>query len=129
MKKGFTLIELLAVVVILGIISTVTAVSYTTINNRHKYQSCLSLKGQLENSAIEYVQDNNIFHNAQSQDDACGCSAGFCYCVTYEMLINNGYLEGDLKNPKTNNNLDGVYIKVEYIDLNYKSNVTSNNFC
>ena len=113
MKKGFTLVELIAVVAILGVIATIAGISYTTINNNHKKQSCENLESLLETSAIEYVQDNNLLHFPKNDQTTCGCIVDtYCMCVSYNELLTNGYVEEDLENVK--GSLANVKIKVTY---------------
>ena len=131
MKRGFTLVELLAVVAILAVIATVAGISYTSITNKQKTDACNDLKRQLETSAIEYVQDNDILRTALPADSNCGCpNNSYCKCVPYSKLVSEEYMESDLKNPKTDASLETVYIKVQRgNDLNYSAEVTSGLSC
>ena len=59
MKKGFTLVELISVIALLALISGAAAVSYVKIKNKQKRDACIAFKKNLENVAIETIQDLN----------------------------------------------------------------------
>ena len=136
MKKGFTLIEVIAVIFILGILSSIAGVTYTTISNNHKKKSCENLKMQIENAAIEYVQDGHI--SLPTPNILPCCEDNYCACVEYnnsqpnkkKTLIYDGYLEAGLKNPIDDKTLEKVTIRVEYDKVKdiYKANIIED-FC
>lgn len=59
-NKGFTIPELLAVIVILGILMTVAAASYSGISKKVKENSLTQKINYLQEKAYEYASDNNV---------------------------------------------------------------------
>lgn len=98
MKKGFTLIELLGVIVVLGIIATITV---PTIQNTIVKQNENAYNDQIksfEKAAKNYVAADP-FNKAEECKNTCS--------VTLQDLQNEGYLDtGNIENPKTGENFD-----------------------
>lgn len=114
MRKGFTLIELLATIVILAIISTITVPIMIDKLNYFKQKSYDNMVSSIENAAEEYVEDNR--DNLDELDD-------FGYMnVTIETLLSDGYLDGDVINPKTNISVPKE--DVVYVALSDKNKIT-----
>ena len=59
--KGFTLVELLIVIVILGILATVTVFAVRGITNSGKESACNSDKKVLETAAESYMAQNGSY--------------------------------------------------------------------
>lgn len=59
--KGFTLVELLIVIVILGILSTVTVFAVRGITNNGKKSACAADKKTLEVAAESYMATNGAY--------------------------------------------------------------------
>jgi type IV pilus assembly protein PilA len=57
-KKGFSLVELLAVVVILGLLSTIGIVTVNTLVDKAKQEKMDSQKNTITLSAQTYMQNN-----------------------------------------------------------------------
>ncbi len=66
--KGFTLVELLIVIVILGILATVTVFAVRGITDRGQENACDVEKRTIETAIEAYYADNN----AAPADDAFG---------------------------------------------------------
>lgn len=98
MKKGFTLIELLGVIVILGIIATITIplVQRTIVENKET-----AYKDQI--NSFEKAAKNYVAANVYKMTE---CETKECF-VTLKQLQSGGFLPtGNIKNPKTDENFD-----------------------
>lgn len=95
-KRGFTLIELLAVIVVLGVVASITIVVFTGTKDSSKTQiSEVSNKNILSSArdyAIEYLRDDSIWVPKTPTSDL--------YCVTVKNLIDKGFLKDTNKNLK-----------------------------
>ena len=58
-KKGFTLVELLAVIVILGVLLSVTTVAVNSIKKKQDEKNKLNVISGILTGAKHYVTDNN----------------------------------------------------------------------
>ena len=59
-KKGFTLIELLAVIVILGIILSISIISINKIRKKQEIENKENIINSILTGAKKYVTDNNL---------------------------------------------------------------------
>lgn len=95
-KRGFTLIELLAVIVVLGVVASITIVVFTGTKDSSKKQiSEVNNKNILSSArdyAIEYLRDDSIWVPKTPTSDL--------YCVTVKNLIDKGFLRDTNKNLK-----------------------------
>ena len=57
-KKGFTLVELLAVIVIIALLSSIAAVSYTTFVNSTRDRVYKTYEDTIKSAAEMYLIDN-----------------------------------------------------------------------
>ena len=105
-NKGFTLIELLAVIVIIGIVATITTPIVTGAITSSRKKACERQKDMIIDAARRWGADNN------SALPATGSTT-----VTIRKLHSDGYLDSqDIKNPKTNQEIDpDTYVKIEYV--------------
>lgn len=87
-KKGFTLVELLAVIVLLGLIITVSATALIRSFNSGKDKTKFEAAREIVNNAEAYVATGG-----QLDEDSC---------VSISKLVEAGYLEEDLMNPRIN---------------------------
>ena len=117
MKKGFTLVELLAVLVILGIILTITYYSVSSILDNS--ESSLS---ETQKSAI--VEAAKIYYLEEGMNIETDSTANYSgkICVTVKYLKDNGYIDrSEVANPESpESNLDGyVLIENSKVDNEY----------
>ena len=64
-NKGFTLVELLIVIVILGILATVTVFAVTGITNKGKTSACQSDAKTLQTAEEAYSANNGVYTASQ----------------------------------------------------------------
>jgi len=102
-KKGFTLVELLAVIIIIGVIASITIISVNkTINN--------------SKNSLSKVQKKNIEEAAEAYYIKEGMSAGTS-CVNVSNLVNNGYIGAqEVIDPKNRETMKGS------VDILYQAN-------
>ncbi len=102
-NKGFTLVEVLSVIVVLGIVITITSVGILHSNKKVRANMFNNKILNIEKAAVLFGQDANI---ADFQYDYClslsdnVCNGiNKCYCYKEKIkandLINEGYLKGD----------------------------------
>jgi prepilin-type N-terminal cleavage/methylation domain-containing protein len=105
MKNGFTIIELLAVIVLIAIISFLTVPNITSYFVKSKEDLYVSQTEKIEEAAKEWSLDNsNLIDEV--------------YYLEPSVLIEEKYLDGDLKDPRTGNNMNGCIV-ISY-DTMYK---------
>lgn len=104
-KQGFTLVELLAVIVILGLIALVSVPAITGIIKSGKEDLADSQKDTIEMAAKNWASDTTNVMKLPSSD-------GGVICVTIPTLQNQGYLDLDLKNPKTGKAYTAGYVTI-----------------
>ncbi len=100
--KGFTLVELLAVIVLLGIIITITGTGVMTANKTAREKIYKNKISNIEDAAILYAQDNKTKFSNETCiiDSVTNCKENsVCYCykdeISVSVLINEGYIKGD----------------------------------
>ena len=104
-KKGFTLIELMAVVTILVILSLIIV---PIVDKNVKRSKDDMYKIQVENirmAGVGYFSDN------VSSRPSVG---SFC-SVPISILVDQGYISGDVVNPKTGESFGDIYIQIKNI--------------
>lgn len=93
MRKGFTLVELIAVIAILGILAIIAIPSIDrALKNTKKELYDLQIKN-IENGAKNWGADNLLLLPENE---------GETITLTLGQLKAGGYVESDIKNPKTN---------------------------
>ena len=93
MKNGFTLIELLGVIIILGILATITIVSVNGIISDSKKSLTNAQKATIEKAAESYYLKEGINDNVT--------------CVNVSHLKTNGYLNDDVIDLSTKQSMLG----------------------
>ena len=115
-KKGFTLVELLGVIVILGIIATITVplIQRTIVENTEKaYNDQVT---SFEKAAKNYVA-SDVYNMTSCQTRIC--------TVSLKELQEKGYLpSGDIVNPITDKNFDMENV----VDITYDGSTFSYNY-
>ena len=86
-NKGFTLIELLAVILILGIVVTLTSMGVSKYLKTSKEKIKVQAKNEIIEMAKAYMATNNV------------------NSVNVKTLCDEGYLEADVINPTTGKNI------------------------
>lgn len=107
-KKGFTLIELMAVITILVIISLIIV---PVIDRNVKKSKDDMYKIQIEN--IRMAGQGYFFDNILSRP-----KAGSHCSVSLQVLVSEGYLSGDVVNPKNGESFGDVYIQIKNTGTN-----------
>ena len=108
MKKnyGFTLIELLGVIIILGIITTITVPMITNQLNESKKKLCITQYENILNAARAYGADH--LDNMPTY-------------VTYDKLVSGGYIKEGIQNPITKEQISSdLRINITKIGTNRK---------
>ncbi len=108
MKRcGFTLIELLTVIVILGVIALIAV---PVVNGTIKTMRERSYQQQLENikAAAKMWANENIYDLPTEENPI--------KTLTLEFLIQNGYVEKEIVNPKTGEEFQNLVVTVTYKD-------------
>lgn len=121
--RGFTLVELLAVIVILGLIALVSVPAITGLLKSGKEDLANSQKDTVELAAKNWASDVSNVSKLPSAD-------GDSICINLDTLQKQGYVDMDLKNPKTGKNYTAghVEIKREGKRLVYLVDLTSNGY-
>lgn len=118
MKKGFTLIEVIAVILILGIIASITTVAVNNSYNKSKESLYNTQKEIIDAACKKWIVANSGYLP----------SDGTTYKLELSKLVADGYLDdGDIIDPRTGKTIDG-YIEV-YFDNSvnqYKSKLIDN---
>ena len=116
-KKGFTLVELLGVIILLGILSAIAVptIAKTIKSSREKaYQDQL---GIMEAGARNWVADHVSLLPEEN---------GASIMVTLGELREGGYVDKDLKNPKTKSYFsDESYVEIKNLDGGYEYTAVS----
>lgn len=107
MKRGFTLIELLAVIVIIALISLIAFPSILNQFSKSRGNMNSASTETLVNAAELYLDSNVNLQKYKTDTN---------FCVTLEVLVNNGLLKGPIKNVETGKNMD---LKTNAIQITY----------
>ena len=115
-KNGFTLVELLGVIVILGIIATITVplIQRTIIENTEEAYNDQVIS--FERAAKNYVA-SDVYNMTNCQTKIC--------TISLKELQEKGYLQsGDIVNPITDENFDMDNV----VDITYDGDTFSYNY-
>ncbi len=119
-KKGFTLVELLAVIVILGLVTTIAAYSIFNVWGKSKEGLLKDRIQSIENAAITYYSENR-----QLLTESCsinGKNYNTCKVVTVQDLLNLGILETQEENQKITNDVTGCNMVNDIVTVYRKNN-------
>lgn len=113
-NKGFTLIELIATIALLAVISSISYVSITKVLEQSKINQCETLVNNIKSAAKKYVSDNR-YNDVFIKDE----NDNYRYSVELSLseLVNNNYLDGEFKNPITDEPI-AINEVIINIDLN-----------
>ena len=92
--KGFTLVELLIVIVILGILATVTVFAVRGITNQGQDSACAADKKTLEVAAEAYMAQNGSYPASAAQMETDGLLRDVSTNWTYHQVASGGALPG-----------------------------------
>lgn len=114
-RKGFTLAELLAVIVILGIITSITVPIVTDQIDKYKTKVCISQYDNILNAARSYGADH-LTELGKSQT------------ITLRTLNDGGYIDAsNMKDPITKNTISqNLKIIIEKVGKKYKYFLSNN---
>lgn len=96
-KKGFTLVELLGVIIILGLVITISFTSINAVKKNSLENLVETKKNAIVQAAILYGQDNpNVLVENSVTNDCQGNQ--YCAKLTVEFLIENNYIDSEYIN-------------------------------
>lgn len=114
-NQGFTLIELLIVISILGMLAILLVPNVSSLIDKIKEENLNKIKNSIILSSKNYATDNMTTLFKTCHDKAT---------ITINDLINEDYLKGSLKNPKTKEDISlDKEIELEYNCETKKINV------
>lgn len=105
-KNGFTLTEILAVVVILGMLMLIVAPNLLNSIQGKKTKVTEAQKQMIEEAANMYIENNDVSENT---------------CISFQTLIDAGYLNADFENVTKDNTLNSITVKNKEITYTIKS--------
>ena len=118
-NKGFTLVELLAVIVVLSIISAIVVLRVMDVYNDRTVIDYDNLKDLIEENTKTMVETSHTMADKIDKSiNTTGNESNACL-LDYQVLVNNNYMDNDLKNPITKEPLTG-YIKITLNRENFK---------
>ncbi|MBO5095602.1 MAG: type II secretion system protein [Bacilli bacterium] len=110
-KKGFTLIELMAVIILLGVLSLIATVTINNTLKENKESACEIQVGNIKAGAENWAS-KNVFDLPNEN--------GGTVILTLKELKDAGFIDKDIKNPKTNELFDdSIQIKITKVDNSY----------
>ena len=135
MKKGFTLVELLAIIVILGILGTISTAIYTNVQNKAKDTLYKEQLDTIERTIRRYITENegktvNINGNNVKLDIYTENNS---FQLPMSFLLSEEYLDVIPTNPKCNKKMEGYWqltvTTPGTYKLEYKMSNTEETFC
>lgn len=102
-RNGFSLIELICIIVIVGLVITMTILGISRMREQSKIDSKLAQEETINSACESYINKNrNIAPKA----------VGESVNVTFEELKENNYLTEDIKNSKNESCMTNSYVRV-----------------
>lgn len=118
-RKGFTLIELLAVILIMGMIGTISISLVLNVSNRAKEKGYEKMEEIIKSAAHSYIMD---YSSELKKVKSASCNDP--YEIKLQTLVSNNYLNSeDLKNLKNNKEID---INESSVSIYYGQNEIGN---
>lgn len=118
-RKGFTLIELLAVILIMGMIGTISISLVLNVSNRAKEKGYEKMEEIIKSAAHSYIMD---YSSELKKVKSTSCNDP--YKIKLQTLVSNNYLSSeDLKNLKNNKEID---INESSVSIYYGQNEIGN---
>ena len=112
-QKGFTLIELLGVLVILGLLAGIAVPTIASVVRSSRQKAYDDQIGLIIASTKNWVADHI---SSLSEEDTT--------IVTFQELKSGGYMEQDIKNPKTQKKFsDTSYVEIKPVLNGYQYEV------
>ena len=112
-NKGFTLIELIATIGIMILVGLVIVNNMTGILSKQHDEEYESFKKELEDGACIYVE-TKLDREARDNCKKNGCT------ISVDDLIQEGYIDDDLKDPSTGDlvtsNKEKYKVNVSWVD-------------
>ena len=112
--------ELIATIALLAVIAMISFVAISGVIKSNNTRECETLKGNIESAARDYASDNRYdksFINGivKYETDIVKYETK----INIQVLLNNNYLKGPIKNPYTMKNysvkeLEGIKIIIEF---------------
>lgn len=100
MKKGFTLIELLAILALLGVIVLVSVPSIISTNKTTQENNYKQYIANIQTATEIYIETHADKYETLKKTN------GTTETITTKTLIDGGYIQSSLKNPKTNKTIN-----------------------
>jgi prepilin-type N-terminal cleavage/methylation domain-containing protein len=120
-NKGFTLVELIVTLILISLMTTLVLVNMVGLQSKEDDQSYALFKSKIETAGCAYIdeQNNNLIR------EVCVYANNGCN-VSLQTLINEGLVDGDLKDTNTNLTADEegnkAHVNIKWIDDNeYKT--------
>ncbi len=107
-NKGFTLIEIIAVIGLLALIATMIGSNLVSMDQRQKQKNYDNYKQTIADAACLYFESKGAtMYDTRAAAIAGGSGHVRSYCLTHicyvstRTLLNKGYLDKELKDPTT----------------------------
>lgn len=119
-NKGFTLIELIATIALLAVIATISFVAISGVIQSSKNRECEALKGNIESVVRDYASDNRY------NKDFINGIVDYKTNINVQVLLDENYLKGPIKNPYTKEDYSALELKGINISIVFNRDYTVN---
>lgn len=117
-NKGFTLIELIATIALLAVIATISFVAISGVIQSSKNRECEALKGNIESVVRDYASDNRY------NKDFINGIVDYKTNINVQVLLDENYLKGPIKNPYTKEDYSVLELKGINISIVFNRDYT-----